>query len=333
MLFNEQRGRAVAVTNNEAMRDLSGRRVRHVVNEQKLAEWEKGKEERELAIQGEKAATRIMKQQAIQNKIESYHFQEKAAQARDIVSDAFSDSSVYAAAASSQPLEGRLGGKRRVQFISGSSSSSSAAASSSSADDEQVEHPSKRVGSMWATEFEAGSDEDDDEEDEASEEDVKEDEEDDDNAKEEDEKGVEKVDSSSSSEPIEVHQNQEESSNSETQRPKEELASPSSSVSFDVSLPAEPAAVVPVSEPLPSSSSPSSASSHSESSPSLSSFDMTPFSSASELAALGMQQLSDVLKAKGLKAGGSLEERASRLFSVKGLSDDQIPRKLKANSK
>ena len=54
--------------------------------------------------------------------------------------------------------------------------------------------------------------------------------------------------------------------------------------------------------------------------------DLSAFSSWEELASLGLDRLKSALMALGLKCGGTLEERAKRLFSTKGevLLSDQI---------
>jgi len=52
-----------------------------------------------------------------------------------------------------------------------------------------------------------------------------------------------------------------------------------------------------------------------------------------ELQALGLLHLKHALESRGLKCGGSLEERASRLFSVKGLNPEQYPKKICAQKK
>lgn len=52
--------------------------------------------------------------------------------------------------------------------------------------------------------------------------------------------------------------------------------------------------------------------------------DLLAFSSAAEMEALGLEKLKMQLMALGLKCGGTLQERAARLFSVRGLSRDQI---------
>lgn len=43
-----------------------------------------------------------------------------------------------------------------------------------------------------------------------------------------------------------------------------------------------------------------------------------------ELEALGLEQLKAELMKRGMKCGGTLQERAARLYSVRGLSADQI---------
>ena len=50
------------------------------------------------------------------------------------------------------------------------------------------------------------------------------------------------------------------------------------------------------------------------------------------LEALGLHYLKAELTRRGLKPGGTLEERAARLLSVRGLSSDQIDGKLKATA-
>eukprot|EP01040_Poterioochromonas_malhamensis_P008877 gene8877-9614_t len=56
------------------------------------------------------------------------------------------------------------------------------------------------------------------------------------------------------------------------------------------------------------------------------------FNDQKELEALGMDRLKEGLVALGLKCGGSLQERAARLWSVRGKSPDEIPKKLKAEN-
>lgn len=54
------------------------------------------------------------------------------------------------------------------------------------------------------------------------------------------------------------------------------------------------------------------------------SLDLLTFSSAAEMESLGLETLKCALQARGLKCGGTLQERALRLFSVRGLAREQI---------
>ncbi|XP_022093102.1 protein SDE2 homolog [Acanthaster planci] len=53
-------------------------------------------------------------------------------------------------------------------------------------------------------------------------------------------------------------------------------------------------------------------------------FDLDKFSSAAELESVGLDTLKSALMVRGMKCGGTLQQRAERLFSVKGISLDQI---------
>ncbi|CAH1800257.1 unnamed protein product, partial [Owenia fusiformis] len=61
--------------------------------------------------------------------------------------------------------------------------------------------------------------------------------------------------------------------------------------------------------------------------------DLSAFSSAEELASLGLDRLKSALMALGLKCGGTLEERAQRLFSTKGKRLTDLDPALFAKSK
>ncbi|XP_036994697.2 splicing regulator SDE2 [Artibeus jamaicensis] len=54
------------------------------------------------------------------------------------------------------------------------------------------------------------------------------------------------------------------------------------------------------------------------------SLDLLAFTSAAEMEMLGLEKLKCALAALGLKCGGTLRERAARLFSVRGLAREQI---------
>ncbi|XP_018975197.2 replication stress response regulator SDE2-like [Cyprinus carpio] len=52
--------------------------------------------------------------------------------------------------------------------------------------------------------------------------------------------------------------------------------------------------------------------------------DLLSVSGPEQLEALGLERLKKELMERGMKCGGTLQERAARLFSIKGLSPDQI---------
>ncbi|KAI6232661.1 Replication stress response regulator SDE2 [Aphelenchoides fujianensis] len=61
--------------------------------------------------------------------------------------------------------------------------------------------------------------------------------------------------------------------------------------------------------------------------------DLQAIHSAADLHALGLLHLKHALEARGLKCGGTLEERAERLFSVRDLQPADYPKKLLAAKK
>jgi splicing factor 3A subunit 3 len=61
--------------------------------------------------------------------------------------------------------------------------------------------------------------------------------------------------------------------------------------------------------------------------------DLAQYSSVQALEALGAERIKSGLKALGLKCGGTVTERAERLFSTKGKSLDQLDKALFAKKK
>ncbi|CAD5230966.1 unnamed protein product [Bursaphelenchus xylophilus] len=61
--------------------------------------------------------------------------------------------------------------------------------------------------------------------------------------------------------------------------------------------------------------------------------DLNAYESAEDLEKLGLGHLKHALEERGLKCGGTLPERAQRLFSVKGLDPQDYPKKIKALKK
>jgi Replication stress response SDE2 C-terminal len=60
--------------------------------------------------------------------------------------------------------------------------------------------------------------------------------------------------------------------------------------------------------------------------------DLDEYASQSQLEELGMDRLKGALMALGVKCGGSLSERAARLFSLKGLKREDFPMKVRAKN-
>ena len=60
--------------------------------------------------------------------------------------------------------------------------------------------------------------------------------------------------------------------------------------------------------------------------------DLDEYTSQSQLEELGMDRLKGALMALGVKCGGSLSERAARLFSLKGLKREDFPMKVRAKN-
>jgi hypothetical protein len=61
--------------------------------------------------------------------------------------------------------------------------------------------------------------------------------------------------------------------------------------------------------------------------------DLDSIKTVDELTALGLDHLKHALESRGLKCGGNLQERAARLFSVKGMTPDAYPKNIKAPKK
>lgn len=53
-------------------------------------------------------------------------------------------------------------------------------------------------------------------------------------------------------------------------------------------------------------------------------FDFDDYSSVTEMKMLGLEKLKSLLIERGMKCGGTLQQRAERLFSVKGMDPKDI---------
>ena len=61
-------------------------------------------------------------------------------------------------------------------------------------------------------------------------------------------------------------------------------------------------------------------------------FDLEMCASVAEAKELGMDRLKEILTSMGCKCGGSLDERAARLFSLKGLRREDYPKKVRGKN-
>jgi hypothetical protein len=61
--------------------------------------------------------------------------------------------------------------------------------------------------------------------------------------------------------------------------------------------------------------------------------DLESYQSAQDLEDLGMDRLKGALAALGVKCGGTLQERAARLMSLKGLEREDYPQRLLSRRK
>lgn len=86
--------------------------------------------------------------------------------------------------------------------------------------------------------------------------------------------------------------------------------------------PTEPTPVIPA-EPTPPSP---------ERPPRITTIDLESYDSAESLLSLGADNLKHILSERGLKCGGTVVQRAERLYSVKGLGQDQISKELLATA-
>lgn len=92
-------------------------------------------------------------------------------------------------------------------------------------------------------------------------------------------------------------------------------------------------AAVPSSEKVETSAEVSTNSTGKDEKKDLPPFDLDKCQSLDEAKQLGMDRLKEVLTSMGCKCGGSLDERAVRLFSLKGLKREDYPKKVRANPK
>ena len=61
-------------------------------------------------------------------------------------------------------------------------------------------------------------------------------------------------------------------------------------------------------------------------------FDLDKCSSLEELKDMGSERLKDIMLSMGVKCGGTLDERAMRLFSLRGIRRHEFPHKVRGKN-
>ncbi|KAI3425029.1 hypothetical protein D9Q98_008407 [Chlorella vulgaris] len=295
-------GKQKLTDNFDACRDLHGRRIRHKTAEKKMAEWASEAREREL----EKVAVKHLKEVAKQQKKEQQEqvdvhevrqeHQQNLSGVLSAVQDALASGAATAAAAapagakrtSALPSLAAAGGKRR------------------------------RIDPLMAVEG-LSSEEDDSEEGEEGSED-------------------EGVAAKAAAAPVQRQQQQQQPAvpvKAAVEAVPEPAAGSDRSSSDEL-----PAATVDGSsaDASPAADEPAAAAAATEAAAAAqvvvtaaavqhAPVDLSQYSSAAELEALGLDHLKAELQRLGLKAGGTLQQRAERLFLLKRISVDKLDRK------
>ncbi|XP_022622430.1 protein SDE2 homolog isoform X2 [Seriola dumerili] len=282
-------------TNREACRDLSGRRLRDVNHEKEMAEWLKKQAEREA----EKEQRRL---ERLQRKLAEPKHQftdpEYQQQCHDL-SERLEDSVLKGLQASSSS-------QVKVDDISAAKRPNS----DQSVEPEKKKKKKKKTAGASAACFWTGVGELD--EVLSSEEDDNDDDDDDDE---------ESPSTSSSScravtmatlrEKTGPEQSSSSSSAHQTVRPSEDQRPPEPSKASESSCGSQ--------QQAPADQAPADQS-VADQAP----VDLSSVTSVQQLESLGLDVLKEELMSRGLKCGGTLSERAARLFSVRGLTPDQI---------
>ncbi|XP_015226906.1 PREDICTED: protein SDE2 homolog isoform X2 [Cyprinodon variegatus] len=292
-------------TNREACRDLSGRRLRDVNHEKEMADWLKKQAEREA----EKEQRRL---ERLQRKLAEPKHQftdpEYQRQCHDL-SERLEDSVLKGLQASSSG-----------QVKAGDSS----AAKRPSMDQKEAPMKKKRktaaaVG-FWTGLEELVSSEDDEEEDD----------DDDDDGSPGCSRGAavtmmiqrDKVEAGSSSSSSDCSSSSGRTSVDQNNGPATEPASAEEQKPGPATEPASAEEQKPGSASEPAVAEEQNRCVQSSGEPQQ--LDLSSVESVQQLESLGLDVLKEELVRRGLKCGGTLSERAARLFSVRGLSRDQI---------
>nr|DBA27318.1 TPA: hypothetical protein GDO54_011480 [Pyxicephalus adspersus] len=297
-------------TNREACRDLSGRRLRDVNHEKAMAEWIKKQAEREA----EKEQRRLERLKRKLEEPKHYFTDPEYNRQRSDMSERLEDSVIKGLQASSSTVVSPESSdcRKRKKSPSGKGKSSKKflwtgveglEVSSSSDSDSESPSTSASYQSQEQRLHSSGSDSDEQAQCSSS-------------TSVTEEQSPRPSNSSKRDEEVtDDEQPDSDSGNTEVVEEATDKGQPAS----DSGL-AEHSEMIPEPEKQTNTSDPPKESSGTDTAP----FDLMSFSSAVELEALGLEKLKTELMALGLKCGGMLQERAARLFSVRGLSRDQI---------
>ncbi|CAN9510003.1 unnamed protein product [Ophioblennius macclurei] len=291
-------------TNREACRDLSGRRLRDVNHEKEMADWLKKQAEREA----EKEQRRVERLQRKLAEPKHMFADPKYKQQCNDLSERLEESVLKGLQASSS-------GQVKV---SEGTATKRPSATQSKQPPQKKKRRMKAAAWAWTGVGEPPSSEEDEEED------------DDDREVEESSASSSSSSKSSSEDVVAVTtQKKEEPTSSSSPSPAvsperspdqtpEPVQTPEPAQAPEPAQTPEPAqAPEPVQTTPPEDPRPASPCQECPVSPS-------SVTSAQQLEAMGLDALKEALRSRGLKCGGTLSERAERLFAVRGLSPDQI---------
>ncbi|XP_071833132.1 splicing regulator SDE2-like [Apostichopus japonicus] len=298
-------------TNHEACRDLSGRRMRDVNNEKKLADWIAKKADRER----EKEERRQAKLEKLRSEPKHYFVDPKYDKQKSKVAESLDEAitqGIYASAYVDEPSSSTE--KRKLEGDSSALSS--------------------KKSRLWlGVEVDSDSDDSDEEKETSHYSKVKDDDSDSDDSDEETEATFDSK----------VKEDKCPSESKSVQSPliKDKPLIPSEGATPGHKGDHEPPTNVSGMEENPTQEEGAAQNAEDKSNkttkenPNASKQVMTALNleeveTVAELEALGLDQLKKELISRGLKCGGTLQQRAERLFQVKGLLPEQIDPSLKA---
>lgn len=289
-------------TNREACRDLSGRRMRDVNNEQKLREWVAKAAEREREREQRRRERWERRRAEPRHNFDDPDYVKQKMQVTESLEDALQQGLQKASCSAGCPLP--VASRKRKSDEPGPSSSAK-----------------KRF--EWLGEGISSSDLESESDNEAD--------------KEQDSLAA---DNGAASSPVhDTHSDSGVESTVEVKVKESPMDVDSDSSGKDSAVNVEPGSANDVQPGLMLTDSSTDAPAHSSAVEQKSSdpepfdpstVDLMSYSSIEELESLGLDALKSVLMARGMKCGGTLRQRAERLWAVRGIPPDQIDRSLLA---